>query len=305
MKRYLVLAVLICFGLAGCAQDAGESGGDARSDAGDVVAQVGGENITEGDIEEIISHVPAQYRAKYDSPQGRREIVDGLVEMKMLAWEARRKGIDKQESVKVKIGYIIDQTLAKELENGLKKSVKVSEADIESYYREHLDKYVTPERVKARHILVEKQSLADDLLGRLKKGADFKELAKKHSTCPSADKGGDLGWFGRGKMAPEFEKAAFALSKGELSGVVKSSFGHHIVQLEDKRESKTKTLDQVKKSIERTLQKKQTQERIADLKDDIRKKAGVTVNDGYFSRFTAPGRPGVEKVRELAEPEEE
>jgi parvulin-like peptidyl-prolyl isomerase len=106
-------------------------------------------------------------------------------------------------------------------------------------------------------------------------------------------------------MAPEFEKAAFALNKGELSGVVKSSFGYHVIRLEDKRESKTKTLDQVRKSIERTLQKKQAEVRMAELKDDIRKKAGVTVNDGYFSKFPAQGRPGVEKVREPAEPEEE
>lgn len=304
MKRYLVLAVLICFGLVGCAQDAGESGGNARPDE-DVIAQVAGESITEGDIEEIISHIPAQYRAKYSSLQGRKEIVDGLVEMKMLAWEARRKGIDTQESVKAKIGYAIDQILAKELENGLKKSVKVSETDIEGYYREHLDRYVTPERVKARHILVEKQGLADDLLSRLKKGADFQALAKKHSTCPSADKGGDLGWFGRGKMAPEFEKAVFALNKGELGDVVKSSFGYHVIRLEDKREPKTKTLDQVRKSIERTLRKKQAEARMAELKDEISKKAGVTVNDGYFSRFPALGRHDVEKVRELAGPEEE
>ena len=226
MKRYLILVVLACFTLAGCAQDTKESGRNAWLDE-NVVAQVAGESITEGDIEEIISHIPAQYRAKYSSPQGRKRD-RRRPSMKMLAWEARRKGIDKQESVKVKIGYIIDQALAKELENDLKESVKVSEADIESYYRENLDKYVTPERIKARHILVEKQGLAEDLLGRLKKGADFQELAKKHSTCPSAEKGGDLGWFGRGKMAPEFEKAAFALNKGEFSDVVKSSFGYHV-----------------------------------------------------------------------------
>ncbi len=128
--------------------------------------------------------------------------------------------------MQLKIGLIIDQTLAKEMESNLKKSVKLSDADIERYYREHLDKYATPERVKARHILVEKQDRARELLEQLRKGADFKELAKKNSTCPSAEKGGDLGWFGRGKMDPEFEKAAFAIKKkGETSDVVKSSSG--------------------------------------------------------------------------------
>lgn len=300
MKRYLILVILAWLGFSGCSQDQGEAGKDLRLSK-EVVAQIGDEKITEEDIEEIISHIPAQYRSKYSSPQGRSEIVEGLVEMKMLAWEARRRGIDKQDDVQLKIGYIIDQTLAKELENGLKKSVKADDADIEEYYREHLDKYVTPERVKARHILVDKQDRAGALLEQIRKGADFQELARKNSICPSAEKGGDLGWFGRGKMDPEFEKTAFALKKGETSGVVKSSFGYHIIRLEDRKDSKTKTLDQVKKSIERALQKERIDKEVADLKEGIRKQANVMVNDEYFKRFEAPG---VEEARDIAEPGE-
>jgi peptidyl-prolyl cis-trans isomerase C len=300
LKRYLILVILAWLGFSGCSQDQGEAGKDLRLSK-EVVAQIGDEKITEEDIEEIISHIPAQYRSKYSSPQGRSEIVEGLVEMKMLAWEARRRGIDKQDDVQLKIGYIIDQTLAKELENGLKKSVKADDADIEEYYREHLDKYVTPERVKARHILVDKQDRAGALLEQIRKGADFQELARKNSICPSAEKGGDLGWFGRGKMDPEFEKTAFALKKGETSGVVKSSFGYHIIRLEDRKDSKTKTLDQVKKSIERALQKERIDKEVADLKEGIRKQANVMVNDEYFKRFEAPG---VEEARDIAEPGE-
>lgn len=300
MKRYLILVILAWLGFSGCSQDQGEAGKDLRLSK-EVVAQIGDEKITEEDIEEIISHIPAQYRSKYSSPQGRSEIVEGLVEMKMLAWEARRRGIDKQDDVQLKIGYIIDQTLAKELENGLKKSVKADDADIEEYYREHLDKYATPERVKARHILVDKQDRAGALLEQIRKGADFQELARKNSICPSAEKGGDLGWFGRGKMDPEFEKTAFALKKGETSGVVKSSFGYHIIRLEDRKDSKTKTLDQVKKSIERALQKERIDKEVADLKEGIRKQANVMVNDEYFKRFEAPG---VEEARDIAEPGE-
>ena len=153
---------------------------------------------------------------------------------------------------------------------------------------------------------MEKQDRARELLEQLRKGADFKELAKKNSTCPSAEKGGDLGWFGRGKMDPEFEKAAFAMKKGETSDVVKSSFGYHIIRLDDRRDPKTKTLEQAKKSIERALQKEQADRRLAELKEDIRKKANVKVNDEYFKRFDAsPEAPEVEEARGSGEPEEQ
>ncbi|KYK36045.1 MAG: peptidyl-prolyl cis-trans isomerase [Theionarchaea archaeon] len=88
-------------------------------------------------------------------------------------------------------------------------------------------------QVKASHILVKKRSEAEKILEELKKGASFAELAKKHSECPSRKRGGDLGWFGRGKMVPEFEEAAFSLKKGELSDIVKTQFGYHIIKATD------------------------------------------------------------------------
>lgn len=94
---------------------------------------------------------------------------------------------------------------------------------------------ITPpmKQVKASHILVKKRSEAEKILEELKKGASFAELAKKHSECPSRKRGGDLGWFGRGKMVPEFEEAAFSLKKGELSDIVKTQFGYHIIKATD------------------------------------------------------------------------
>lgn len=89
--------------------------------------------------------------------------------------------------------------------------------------------------VKASHILVKTEDEAKRILEELKKGASFAKLAQEKSECPSKKKGGDLGWFGRGKMVPEFEKAAFALKKGELSGIVKTKFGYHIIKVTDTR----------------------------------------------------------------------
>lgn len=85
-------------------------------------------------------------------------------------------------------------------------------------------------KVKASHILVKKRSEADNILKEMEKGADFAELAKKYSLCPSGKKGGSLGFFTRGKMVKEFEKAAFSLAKGEMSGTVKTEFGYHIIK---------------------------------------------------------------------------
>lgn len=85
-------------------------------------------------------------------------------------------------------------------------------------------------KVKASHILVKKQSEASRILDELRNGADFAELARKHSICPSSKKGGNLGFFTRGQMVKEFEKAAFSLAKGEISEVVKTEFGYHIIK---------------------------------------------------------------------------
>lgn len=84
--------------------------------------------------------------------------------------------------------------------------------------------------IRASHILVKKFQQAEQILNEVKSGGDFKSLAKKHSECPSGKKGGDLGKFGRGQMVKEFEKAAFALKKGEISGLVKTKFGYHIIK---------------------------------------------------------------------------
>ncbi len=85
-------------------------------------------------------------------------------------------------------------------------------------------------KIKVSHILVDKRSQANKILEEIKKGGNFSNLARKHSSCPSGKRGGDLGFFGRGQMVKEFERAAFALEKGEISGPVRSQFGYHIIK---------------------------------------------------------------------------
>ena len=140
-------------------------------------------------------------------------------------------------------------------------SAQVSDAQLQQQYQDNLDSYRTPERVKVRHILIKTEgkpkdevpklkAKAEDILKQLQHGADFAELAKKNSEDPgSAEKGGELGWIVRGQTVPNFEKAAFSLKPGDLSGVIETEYGFHIIQVEDKQAAHTQTFDEVKPQL--------------------------------------------------------
>ncbi|MCF7354461.1 peptidylprolyl isomerase [Vibrio sp. CK2-1] len=138
----------------------------------------------------------------------------------------------------------------------LKKSIQVTDEDAQAYYQEHLDKYSTKEQRKVRHILIkDDQAKADEILAKLKAGEDFATVAKENSEdVGSARQGGDLGWIEKGVMDPAFEEAAFALaSKGDISDVVKSDFGYHIIQLEDENAPDAKPYSEVATEIKSEL----------------------------------------------------
>jgi peptidyl-prolyl cis-trans isomerase D len=157
-------------------------------------------------------------------------------------------------------------------------AVHISEADLRNYYDQHRDQYRQPEQVKVSHILIktpvpgpdgkvdeksvaEAQHRAEDLLKQIKSGANFEDLAKKYSEDPgSAKNGGSLGWIGKGQTVPEFEKVAFSLPKGQMSGIVKSSYGFHIIRVDDKHEAELKSLEEVKGEIEPILKRQQAQQ---------------------------------------------
>jgi len=157
---------------------------------------------------------------------------------------------------------------------------KVDDKEIEDYYAAHKDELVQKEQVQARHILVlsketdsdeakqkAKETIDDIYAKAVKPGADFAELAKKYSEGPSAPRGGELGWFGKGDMVPEFEEAAFATPKGGVSKPVQTQFGWHIIFIEDRKDAKDKSLDEVKDEIARTIAEEKASEKSSDMLD--------------------------------------
>ena len=148
---------------------------------------------------------------------------------------------------------------------------QISPDELKSYYNEHRDQYLVPEQVNVRHILIKTplpgadgkidpkavdtaRAKAQDVLKQVKAGGNFADLAKKYSDDPgSAKNGGSYGWIGKGRMVPEFEKAAFSLPKGGTSDLVQTSYGFHIIHVDDKQDSHVKPLDEVKSQIEPLL----------------------------------------------------
>lgn len=140
-------------------------------------------------------------------------------------------------------------------------SAQVSDAQLQQEYRDNADSYRLPERVRVRHILIKTQgkpkedapklkAKAEDILKQLQHGGNFAELAKKNSEDPgSAEKGGELGWIVHGQTVPNFEKTAFSLKPGELSGIIDTEYGYHIIQAEEKQEARTQSFDDVKGQI--------------------------------------------------------
>jgi len=162
------------------------------------------------------------------------------------------------------------------------KDVTVSVDALMSFFEEHKSDYDQPEMVKASHILVETEEKAKEIKKKLAEGADFAELARSESTDPmSAAEGGDLGFFARGRMVAEFEKAAFAMSPGQTSAPVKSEYGYHIIRVTDRKDAHEATFDDVKDDIERTIKGNQAKSAQA-LASELRLEADVTITDSKY-----------------------
>ncbi len=281
----LFTATLCVAALVGC--QGGTSSGGATSEGkkeGKVLAEVNGGSITTGDFDRELKNLPEYLKAMADTPQGRKEMLDTMVIRELILQQASKDGLDKGTEIEEKL-----QDLKKRLivESFLKKKVevesKVSDEDMKKFYEQNKDKFKNGEQVKASHILVKTEKEAKDILAQLKSGGKFEELAKKNSVDSSSAKGGDLGWFGKGSMVPAFEKAALALKEGQISDVVKSDFGFHIIKLTGKRPAGIRPFEEVKEQIKGAIMPTKQQEIFQKIKDELKKTAKITIKEDVLN----------------------
>lgn len=267
-----------------------------------VLAQVGSYTLTLKEFEAQVQSLPPNIQMMLvQDPKLKEQFLDRWVQITLLAQEARDRKLDQNEEVKSRIETLMNSVLAQEMVKlEVEGKIEVIDDEVQAYYKAHQEDFSQPEMVKARHILLkvpadadektiaEAESRVKDVRKKLEEGADFASLAKEYSDDPGTkDKGGELGFFPKGRMVPEFEAAAFAQKPGEISDPVKTAFGYHIIQTEEKREGSVKALDEVQDQIRQELQRKKQQEMFEKLVEQIKAKYPVKVNKELLAKVSA------------------
>jgi peptidyl-prolyl cis-trans isomerase C len=256
-----------------------QSGTLLADDKDPVVAVVNGHKIMKSHIEEAQQLLPRQYQ-QVPLDQIYPALVDSLIDTHLAAADARSKKMDQDKEFRSRMSRIEEQLLQRMvLEKEM--TAAISDEALKKRYDKMVAGMASNEEVHARHILLKTEDDAKAVIKELSKGADFAELAKKKSTGPSGPNGGDLGFFGKGQMVPEFEKAAFAMSKGAVStDPVKTQFGYHVIKVEERRKAEVPKYDAVVEQLRGEI----SQERGSAYVEKLRSGAKVT-------RFALDGKP--------------
>ena len=244
-----------------------------------IVATVDGKPIFLSEIIGMAQRLPEQYR-KMSLEAVYPSLLTRAIDSKLVTLEGRRAGFSKDPDVKKRLLDVEDQIIS---EIFLTKTIgsQVTEEALQKIYSETKSEMASGDQIKARHILLDNEEKAAEIIKKLKAGEEFAKLASEYSTGPSAASGGDLGWFGEGQMVPEFSKAAFALNPGDIvTKPVKTQFGWHIILVEDRKVSAPPSFDEAKEQLASTM----SQKLLKELIETLRTKAKIV-------RFQADGTP--------------
>lgn len=218
-----------------------------------IYAVVGEKEITQANVNEFLQSIGPQNAMQLQNEEGTKKIVNELVNHELMYLDALDSNLEAEaefqaELEKVKANLIKQYSIQK-----LLAGASLDQAEVEKYYEENKAMFAESEKVRASHILVDSEEAALGIIENIESGSAFENQARESSSCPSKERGGDLGEFQRGSMVPEFEEAAFNMEIGEISGPVKTQFGYHIIKLIDKKPASEKPFEAVKSGIENQL----------------------------------------------------
>ena len=211
-----------------------------------ILAKVGTLTVTEKEVDVFLAELGARAQG-YNTPEGRGAILEQIISSKLLLLDARRNLLETEPEFKAELAKLRESLLINYAGNKVISAVKVTEEEVRKYYDDNIDRFQQGESVNADHILVDSKEKALDILAKIESGeVSFADAAKEYSTCPSGQRGGNLGDFGRGQMVPEFDKAVFELEVGEITKTpVATQFGYHLIKLNSKSEGEVMPFEQI------------------------------------------------------------
>jgi peptidyl-prolyl cis-trans isomerase C len=253
--RFGLAAAALCILLGGLAADAQDS----------IVAKVNGKTITEADMKLAEAEIGSDL-GSLPEPTKRRVLVEFLIENQLFADAAEGQNLASGAAFNERLQYWRRRALRDAYFDTTVRNT-INEAEARKLYEGMVGAAKPEEEVSARHILVESKDKARELYEKLAHGSDFAQLAKEHSKDPgSKDQGGQLGFFTRGQMVPQFEEAAFKLGKGEVGEPFQSQFGWHIVRVDDRRQRPVPRFEAIKDRVVADMIHKKAQQIAGDLR---------------------------------------
>jgi peptidyl-prolyl cis-trans isomerase C len=242
-----------------------------------IAAVVNGEVITVDDVNRLYAKLPLQMRENYEKSGGKKQFLETYINKRLLVQEALKSNFHKQPDIAANLNDARESAMFDLYVRNVVANEVISDADLRKYFEEHKAEFAVPERVKARHIIVTPVNQAvvntagDNAANEAEAKAKIARIVEKEKPNPetfaaiamrlsedgSATSGGDLGWFGRGQMVEEFEQAAFALEPGQISDVVKTNFGYHLILVEAKQKGGERSFEQARSAVrDRLLQER-------------------------------------------------
>jgi len=301
--RCRILAAAACGLLlaAGCRPEqespsSGKPAADAAKpadpNAGQVIATYGKHQLTRGDVMDELERLPAPSRAYLNAPDRKKQFVENMVINELLYDEGKQAGTDRDPEIERQVNDLRRRLVVQRVMRKYQAPPEVTDEQARQYYDDNPNLYSTTQ-IHASHILVKDEATAKQLQAELKQHPEkFAELAKEKSTdTTTAQKGGDLGTFGQGRMVPEFERAAFALKAGEVSDVVKTQYGYHIIIVTERKEGERKPFDQVKEQIKAQLRNKRLQDQMQGHLDELKKNSNLKIDESALANITPPTSP--------------
>jgi peptidyl-prolyl cis-trans isomerase C len=265
----------------------------------EILARVGGKTITTADLNRIIGFYDQNQQNEIaKNPQIRESLLWQIIRSTVVAQLARKKGFDKKPEIRYQQEMLINNLLATlYLQKEVVEKVSITDEKARAYYKTHTDSFQSPEMARVKHILIKTESSAsekekqtaktkaEEALKKLKGGEDFAKLASEISDDPGTkDKGGELDFFPRGSMIPAFEEAAFALKPGEISGLVETEYGFHLIKMEEKKEALLEPYEKVQDKVKEQALEEMRKAAVSDFLEKAMKNANVEVKPGQTAK---------------------